>query len=489
MRFRIWLVPILALAISCKPNPTQSPPPPSAVPSTGAPSPIKTTLPTAFPSRPVSDIAFPKNFVFGTASSDFQTTGGNGKNDWVEKIKNFKPPQVAPGNGTDFFNRYREDFDLASQLGIQVHRISLEWSRLEPEDGKWDYQAAAKYREIFLALKAHHIEPMICLNHFVLPEWFSAQGGWENPQAARRYASYARFVASTIGKPVGVQWWLTFNEPQITLKEGYMKGTWPPYKTIQGWPDEAGTQRFIQTSGNLMDAHRLAYRAIHEALDLPGRKKVMVGFASAPGAFYPKDPDNPLDVIAYNSYNAIGTLGLDYLVGSDRDFIGLNFYARTLLHMYVNTQYMISVDKRHPVSVSWEYPLDTDGDHKRPGDFYPQALYDLIMKFKDTGTPIIITENGISDASDAYREEWIVIHLAAIHKAIQAGALVMGYMYWSLTDTWEWGGGFSQFGLIAIDREHGLARSIRPSAWTYRNIIKTKKISKTLLEKHRELLP
>ena len=93
------------------------------------------------------DIEFPKNFFFGTASSDFQTTGGNGQNDWQEHILNIKPPKTGPSIGTDFLNRYKEDFNLAKEVKIQVHRLSLEWSRIEPKEGQWDNLAIKKYKD------------------------------------------------------------------------------------------------------------------------------------------------------------------------------------------------------------------------------------------------------------------------------------------------------------------------------------------------------
>ncbi len=115
------------------------------------------------------DIEFPKNFFFGTAYSDFQTTGISKTSDWYDYINNLKPPLVGPGEGNDFFNHYKEDFDIAGQLGIQVHRMSLEWSRFEPEEGRWDMKMVKKYKTIFAYMKKQGVEPMICLNHFPPP--------------------------------------------------------------------------------------------------------------------------------------------------------------------------------------------------------------------------------------------------------------------------------------------------------------------------------
>ncbi len=442
------------------------------------------------------DIEFPNNFFFGTASSDFQTTGGTGNSDWNDYINASQGKNkegvifVGPENGTDFLNRYKEDLNMAGQIGINVHRLSLEWARIEPEEGKWNKKAIYKYKEIFKYMRANGIEPMVCLNHFALPLWFSKIGGWENPDAAKYYARYAEFVAKNIGIPLQIKWWLTFNEPQFIILVPYAKGGWPPFKKIRDIKDVEGTQRMLLVASHVLDGHRLSYRAIHRIMDKRIKEKPMVGLASAPGAFYPNNPDpSSDDQLAYNIFNASNTLLLDYMLGStDRDFIGLNYYGRTNLKLHIPSwKNPLNWLENKPFAIEWN--PENRAQDERPKEFYPQALYDMIMKFKDIGLPIVITENGLNDDADKFREEFIVIHLKAIHDAIRDGANIIGYQYWALTDTWEWDGFFSQMGLIKINRKDGsLDRSIRPSASTYAEIIKTKKITKELLEKYKELL-
>lgn len=458
---------------------------------------VNNEQPSEFPSVPdkkdkspsenitFEDIHFPKNFFFGTASSDFQTTGGNGLTDWNQYIKTLKPPLIGPGLGTDFLNRYKEDFDLAEQFHDQVHRISLEWARIEPEEGKTDKEAIGKYKEIFLYMKSRGIEPMICLNHFALPLWFAEKGGWESNEASYYYSRYTKIVAQEIGLPLKIKWWLTFNEPQIMLVP-YIKGFWPPNKPALGLQDSEGSQRVIRVASSLIDSHRLSYRTIHKIMG----PQVMVSFASAPGSFYPKNPESSLDQIAYNIHNTLSTLLFDYAVGKvDRDFIGLNYYGRAELELHISVPNAVKfwLSESNPVDFQWHGPNERkQGD--RPKEFYPQALYDLIIKFKGFNLPIVITENGLSDDSDQFREEFIVIHLKAISDAMRDGINIIGYQYWALTDTWEWDAQFSQMGLIKIDRENNLERKLRPSALTYGEIIKTHTIKKELLEKHKALL-
>src|SRR3989344_5846115 len=177
--------------------------------------------------------------------------------------------------------------------------------------------------------------------------------------------------------------------------------------------------------------------------------------------------------MAVNVFNALYGLTIDNMVGSDRDFIGINYYGRNKLklHVSVGKQIISWLTNNQPFAVEWETPNQRKQGN-RPREFYPQGLYDLIMQFKSADVPIIITENGLNDGSDTFREEFLTIHLKAVTDAIEDGADVRGYMYWALTDTWEWDGFFSHFGLIAINHENNLARSIRPSALTYGEIIK-----------------
>ena len=229
----------------------------------------------------LEDIEFPKDFFFGTAYSDFQTAGLSPTSDWskywdeiaknvaknslVKRKINLTP--TPSGNANDLFHRYKEDFDLGGQIGIQVHRISLEWSRIEPEEGKWDYKALQKYKEIFLYMKNHGIEPMICLNHFPNPAWFTDLGGWENNKAPYYYKRYAEFLASNLGIPLKIKWWLTFNEPQFSIIVPYGDGMWPPFKPVKSFQDKDGFARLMHVASNILDGHRLAYRAIHTIMD------------------------------------------------------------------------------------------------------------------------------------------------------------------------------------------------------------------------------
>ena len=439
------------------------------------------------------DLIFPKKFLFGTAYSDFQTAGIGSKSDWHKFISELKEPKIGPGIGNDLYTRYREDFNLAGQINIQIHRISLDWSKFEPEPGKWNMEMVKTYARIFQYMRSKGIEPMICMNHFPHPQWFADMGGWENPNAPELYARYAQFLVKEFGIPLKIRWWLTYNEPQVMVGVAYGKGGWPPFKYVKDLSDTEGIERLFKVSGFIMDGHRLSYRAIHKALDpyfSSPNKKLMVGIASAPGTFYPNDPDSSLDKIAFNFHHVLSTMLFDRFIGNyDRDFIGINYYGIARLKMHISVgKYVLSwLTETKPFAIEWV--ADSTAQPNSKPKFYPAALYEQIMRFSDAKIPIFVTENGIDDGTDKFREEFLTVHLSAIHKAIEDGANVIGYQYWALTDTWEPGDyRFSEMGMIKIDRTNNLTRSLRPSALVYGEIIKTHKIKKELLEKHKDQL-
>ena len=351
-------------------------------------------------------------------------------------------------------------------------------------------EVVGKGIEVFRYAELRGVKIMICLNHFPHPTWFAKKGGWENSEAPYYYARYAEFLAENIGVPLQIKWWLTFNEPQFVILVPYAKGSWPPFKEVRDLGDQDGMNRLALVASHVLDGHRLSYRAIHKVMDMHTNKdnKAMVGFASATGAFYPYDSNSSLDQIASNTLNTLyGTL-LDYSIGSvDRDFVGLNYYGRVKLRFHISLWNAMKswLTEERPFAIEWVNE-HSNQPNARPKEFYPRALYDLIMKFKALNKPIIITENGLDDDADKFREEFIIVHLKAIHDAIRDGADVIGYQYWALADTWEPGDAtFSHMGLIRIDRENGtLNRSLRPSAKTYGEIIRTKTIRKELLNKY-----
>ncbi len=384
---------------------------------------------------------FPKGFLWGTATSSHQIEGDNTNNDWWEAEENGLVPHKS-GRACDSYNRYEEDFDLAKAMHNNAYRFSIEWSRVEPEVGKFSEEAIEHYRKILQALRARGLEPFVTLHHFANPIWFAKLGGWTNKKAPEYFARYARKIAEELGEMAN--YWVTINEPIIVVLHGYLKGFWPPFnkKNILGW---------FGALANMAEAHKRAYRMLHN-----GNPNARVGSSQAINWYTPAHSGlvgalESLVIPPAKFFKDRWFLGktIEY-----HDFIGIQYYSR----YKVSFTHGSSHDEREERSdFGWE--------------IYPRGIYQVVREiYKRYKKPIYITENGISDADDDQRPAFIKDHLGWLHQAIEEGADVRGYFYWSLLDNFEWAEGFTQkFGLVEVDFAT-FERKMRPSGKLYSEI-------------------
>ncbi|MGH9261738.1 MAG: family 1 glycosylhydrolase, partial [Acidimicrobiales bacterium] len=165
------------------------------------------------------DGAFPDGFVWGTATAAHQIEGGNWNNDWWTWEHDPASPCAEPsGDACDSWNRWEDDVALVADLGLGTHRFSVEWSRIEPEDGEWSTAAVAHYRRQCEALLARGIEPTVTFHHFTTPRWLAARGGWEDPASADRFATYCGRLAGELADVLRRV--CTINEPNIVATMG-----------------------------------------------------------------------------------------------------------------------------------------------------------------------------------------------------------------------------------------------------------------------------
>ncbi len=391
--------------------------------------------------------SFPKHFFWGAATSAHQVEGNN-HNDWTEweklgRVAHGEHSGLASGH----YDRYREDFAIAKELGHTMHRLSIEWSRIEPRPGIFDQQAIAHYRDVLLELRRLGIEPMVTLWHFTNPIWVQQLGGWTNKQTIDLYGRYVSTIVRELGDLV--TYWITVNEPTVYSSSSYLFSYWPPERKnpITAW----------SVIRNFVAAHRLGYQIIHR--HNPNAK---VGVANNLNHFIPARRNNYLDrtLATFSRYwHNQWWLDQTYLT---QDFIGLNYYFYHPLRFKISgLQNLLRPEPqdRAPMSdLGWE--------------IHPHGLGELFDFLKKYDRPIIVTENGLADAADQFRAAFIRDHVAEIEKALQRGVRIQGYLHWSLIDNFEWREGFApRFGLIAIDYAT-LQRTIRPSAYTYRDIIR-----------------
>ncbi len=411
-----------------------------------------------------------RNFFWGAAASAHQVEGGN-QNDWTEwerksaksKVESAKrsPPaggwpdfilsnypnplqeeNYISGRACDHYNRFREDFDIAKSLGHNAHRFSIEWSRIEPEEGKFNEKEIEHYREVIRALRERGLEPFVTLWHYTLPIWLSGQGGIINKNFDKIFTRYATKVASALKSDV--TFWITMNEPETVARHGYLQGNRPP--------ELKNIFKAYLALKNQFRAHKLA---VHEIKKI--NPSASVGFSETISYFetYRNSPHNKLlmHLVRWLRNNPFLK---DFIKSSD--FIGVQYYFHTRVGLHWASRYWIQYNENKSVNdLGWE--------------IYPEGIYRVLKTLKRYGKPIYITENGVADARDALRAQFIKDHIAEMKRAMDEGVDVRGYFYWSLLDNFEWDKGFwPRFGLVEIDYKT-MERKIRPSAHTYKELI------------------
>jgi beta-glucosidase len=425
-------------------------------------------------------LAFPSGFLWGTATSAHQVEGNNRNNQWWQFEQ--QPDAIwfgdKSGIACNWWQDAEADFDLMRELGLNAHRISLEWSRIEPQPDHFDSAALDRYRALLDGLRRRGIEPMICLHHFTNPQWLQVKGSWENDRVIERFQNYVRVAVSALGDLCN--FWLTINEPQVYVNHGYLEAIFPPRKR--------SIPAAVRVYRNMALAHGVAYRTIR-ALQ-PGAR---VGNASALRAFKPLRQDNVGDAVAsfIQRYlgedlwlHAIRTGQLLPPIGAGEfhpalrdsfDFIGINYYTRSLIRFSPNPAHLFGT-RTHPPGAEL-----SDSGRGGPYSWYaPQGLYDLCMTLDPLRKPIYVTENGLPDADDDQRPHWIAGHLQAVLQAIRDGADVRGYYHWTFTDNFEWAEGWRlRFGLVDLDPVTQ-RRTLRPSALLYGGIARASSLAPAL---------
>jgi beta-glucosidase len=397
------------------------------------------------------------NFFFGASTSSHQVEGGN-QNDWTEWEKKdakrlaqraagrrasgkswpdfilngypnpLQEENYISGKACDHYHRFREDFDIAKALGYNAHRFSIEWSRVEPEEGKFDEKEIEHYRDVIHTLRERGMEPFLTIWHYTLPLWLANKGGLSDKQFPFYFARYTEKLTSAFRDDVW--FWITINEPEIFINR-------PPTKRsrLLFWP----------SMNRLALAHEKARAAIKKISPEAnvGAAMCIVYFDSAGGWIN--------DFLKYIADRA----GNFYFLNRIRrvtDFIGLNYYFRNRIHYGFNKNQNAEAN-----DFGWE--------------IFPEGISHVLKDLQKYNLPIYITENGLADSRDTKRSSFVEKHLAWIREAMRAGADVRGYFHWSLLDNFEWDSGFwPRFGLVEIDYKT-LERRIRPSALVYKKII------------------
>jgi beta-glucosidase len=405
-------------------------------------------------------LSFDKDFMWGVATSAFQIEGtqtANGQhcsNSWT--MHDNRLPQ--PGIACDHWNCYQDDVQLIKNLGMNAYRFSIEWSKIEPEEGIFDADAMQHYIDLVDELIKNNIKPIPCLFHHAWPAWFEQKGAFEKADNIGDFVTFAEYVFEKLNDKVSM--WMTFNEPVGYALEGYFRGKYPPFK------------KSLKLCGivvqNILNAHVAVYQQFKEI-----NPYVQVGF---PKIFQPLDNYhqwNPLEKLACTVFNhllhdvalnffATGhfnwakmVTGYNPLAPQSLDFLGINYYTHTLL--------------KH--SLPFKLRPANRSEDKITGSgriMYPEGLYRAIEKAATTlpNVALHIGENGVNDPEGVWQNEFIKKHLYVVQKAIEAGYNICGYFWWTLMDSFSWKSGEdSKMGLYEVNfdtQERTLRESAKP---------------------------
>lgn len=439
---------------------------------------------------PQATFHFPADFKWGVATAAHQVEGENTLNDWWawEQTEGRIKDGSTSGLACNWWENAEADFDRAAAMGLNALRLSVEWSRVEPQPGTCDNSALERYRHMLQGLRARNIEPMVTLHHFTNPGWLAEQGGWEAPETVALFARFARRVVEALGPYCDL--WCTINEPNVYGYMGYLEGAFPPGQS------DLGTAMSVVR--NMLLGHAAAYREIHAV-----QPHARVGLAHNMRVFDPANPRSVLDRCAarmtdrvYNQaiLTALTTghwmwplgVGLAWRLRGTLDWIGLNYYTRDLVAFDRSRSQQLFTRRLHGDGSEL-----LDGGY---GEFYPPGLLRCLRRLARLDLPIYVTENGVPDDDDDQRPRYLVTHLHQMWRAIQCCYPVMGYYHWTLVDNFEWAEGWSlRFGLIELDPETQ-ARRPRRSADLYTDVVRANALSSQVIDHYTpqlrsELLP
>jgi beta-glucosidase len=387
-------------------------------------------------------VTFPGDFLWGSATAAHQIEGGNVNSDWWAWEHNPESGCAASsGDACDSWHRWRDDVDLAADLGLGAYRFSLEWSRIEPAEGEFSVATLDHYRRVCEACASRGLEAVVTFHHFTTPLWLAARGGWESADAPDCFGRFVARAAAHLGDVVGRA--CTINELNVIGVMGYMVGAFPP--GVKG-----DLTRHLKVNETMVRAHRLAVDALRSGPgDFPvGLTLSMAELVAADGGEQVRD----------GAEEILENMFLRATEGDD--FIGVQTYTR--LHLGPSG------------------PVEGDADARKTQmgyEFRPEALeYTVRRAAAFTGLPVIVTENGIATDDDRERIEFVSEALRGVRRCLDDGVDVRGYFVWSLLDNFEWTYGYGpKFGICAVD-PLTFERRPKPSAAWFGTVARTNRL-------------
>ncbi len=371
--------------------------------------------------------------LLGAATSSHQIEGGT-YNDWSLWEREGRAPPV--GEACNSWERMEEDVRLLLKIGANAYRFSLEWSRIEVEEGIFNLKNLLRYRRFVDTLLDAGITPILTLHHFTNPVWFYESGGWLRGDAPQIFGRYADLISRYFPD---IKFWITVNEPNVYAYRGFVVGDWPP--------GERSLPKALAVIRNMLRAHSEAYAAVKAnvrgaSVGMAHHLRIFtpVGLLGRIPALLREYLFNFVPVFSEVSGEIPPPVAMMERINPGGDFIGINYYTRDRVKFSLLQPFGVDVlpEGVWRSSLGWEV--------------YPEGLYVLIKRY-NFKRPVLITENGIATEDHGERVRFIREHLKRVKRAREEGVGVAGYLYWSLLDNYEWLEGYSaKFGVFTRDR-------------------------------------
>ncbi len=445
---------------------------------------------------------FPKGFLWGVSTAAEQSEGGITNNDWYVWEQMGKTPPV--GLADNFYNLYAQDFTNAQAMHMNAFRLTFEWSRIEPHapsvigmplnKGDVDMAEVRHYQEVINSLEAHGLTPVVTLTHYTLPIWVddpqdlaannytrstTSLAGWTNTLTAYAFENYAGFMAQQFSTTV--TYWLTENEPMVDVLVGYVLDEYPP-----GFPINLNltttTMPFstsaVDVARNMILGHVLAYKAIHaaepNAMVSIAKNSIfttpvpnVAGSTEAANAFNHAYNLTYLDAVTKGVFDK-GLTGTTFTEthtnwANTIDFIGVNYYANDYvipapgilapINAIPCDQTLNAYLPGVLTSMGCPYTTESNGTRVLLNPSETQGLTNMLVEYTNLyHLPMLITENGSGSGDPIAKAAYIVQNIMAVKNAINQGADMLGYMYWTMDYDYEWTSGYDQnFGLFTVD--------------------------------------
>jgi beta-glucosidase len=399
----------------------------------------------------MAKLQFPKGFLWGVATSAYQTEGDSMNTDWWEWEQRPESKHKSE-KACDYWNKFREDHEFITQLGCNTFRLGLEWSKIEPKEGEFSDEAILHYRALLQDLKNKGIKTQVTLWWWASPLWFSQKYGFHEKKSVKIFVCYVEKIVTELGDLIDM--YQVFNEPMVPLGQGYLAAEFPPGQT--------NPLNFLRAVRYVAKSYKKSYKIIKKKYpdSLVGITHLFNWYESQGSGFFVSIINR---IAKWYRIDLLGNKIKKY-----QDYIGIDYYR--LGRMYF--------DPLHSMYAG--FSIEEDPKNVMGWITYPEGIYKVLKEtYAKHKLPIYITENGLPTEAGLEDEERIAFikkHLQYVHKAIEEGVDVRGYNHWSLMDNYEWLYGFKpKFGLIEIDFKT-LERKPRKSFFEYAKICKSNEV-------------